>query len=563
MTCLHFHTMDLFVVGFFRRALLWVCSLFAVFVFRCWYKYRSLDNKCSGMPRFLYGSLFEYVKHLRSITCVGDIPTLSIIFQMTCGYCEVFRKQQLFFISLPFKPYIVLFNAKLIKSVINHPACLDKAEKYSLLSCIFKEGLVTSNGMKWSKRRKDINPTFHSEVLRSYIHIFNEQAAKLVKKMSDLLHLPHVEVDTLLSQCALDIICETAMGYKLNAQDGNGEAKRYTEVIHRAAKLIVERVFQPWTYHDDSYFRFFPKGRELKQLADVMQNFSRKVIEEKKASLLEQAKDSIANNNCTDEDKLSKKRSVFLEFLLEHHLKNPSFTLNDVQEEVCTFMAAGHDTTAITLRWVLLLLGLHPDIQDAVIRELDSVFGSDPLKPVTHDDINELNYMDCVIKETLRLYPPLPIIGREVTGDIEIEEEPVCQDSPKDVLSVSGLGIELAIPFIKHIIPKGSVVVFHIYMLHRDPEVFVNPRKFNPARFLPENNADRSPCAFIPFSVGHRNCIGQRFAMMELKVILSHILRNFTVTSLDQRDKIPLTWEISLMNCKPIRLRLNGRHLKQ
>ncbi|PRD27938.1 UNVERIFIED_CONTAM: Cyp4c3 [Trichonephila clavipes] len=108
-------------------------------------------------------------------------------------------------------------------------------------------------------------------------------------------------------------------------------------------------------------------------------------------------------------------------------------------------------------------------------------------------------------------------------------------------------------------VPKDSSCTVAVYILHRDASVFPAPEKFDPDRFLPENSTNRNPFAYIPFSAGPRNCIGQRFAMMEEKVIVSSILRNYTIESLDQRDKIPPAPELILRSSTPIRIRIRPR----
>ncbi|KFM61117.1 Cytochrome P450 4V2, partial [Stegodyphus mimosarum] len=96
-------------------------------------------------------------------------------------------------------------------------------------------------------------------------------------------------------------------------------------------------------------------------------------------------------------------------------------------------------------------------------------------------------------------------------------------------------------------------------MLHRDPEVFPNPEKFDPERFSPENIAKYDAFSYIPFSAGCRSCIGQRYAMVEMKIILSHVVRNFKVTSLDPRDKMNIYMKVTLKSVNPMRLRLSLR----
>lgn len=228
-----------------------------------------------------------------------------------------------------------------------------------------------------------------------------------------------------------------------------------------------------------------------------------------------------------------KRLQTFLDILLRHSLDtDTSFSDDDIREEVDTFMFEGHDTTAVAISWSLYLIGLHQDHQAKVYEELSSVLGNDPQRQILIDDLKELKYLDCVIKECQRLYPSVPITGRESTEDFKLGDQ---------------------------VIPKGSTIDVFIYALHRDPEVFPDPERFDPSRFLPENSNKRHPYAFIPFSAGSRNCIGQRFAAMELKIIVATILRNFRVAALDHRDKLLVSSDLVLRAAGGLRLSFSHR----
>ncbi|GFQ95239.1 cytochrome P450 4c3 [Trichonephila clavata] len=116
-----------------------------------------------------------------------------------------------------------------------------------------------------------------------------------------------------------------------------------------------------------------------------------------------------------------KKRSL-LNMLLEHHLQMQDFSEEDIIEELITFIVAGHDTTSAAMTWTLYMLGLYPDIQKKVHEELDWIFGEDVKRPSTEDDLRDMKYLECVIKETLRLYPPVPFFGRQLSEDTTICE---------------------------------------------------------------------------------------------------------------------------------------------
>ncbi|GBN29366.1 Cytochrome P450 4c3 [Araneus ventricosus] len=253
----------------------------------------------------------------------------------------------------------------------------------------------------------------------------------------------------------------------------------------------------------------------------VLQDFSRSVIREKKDRYLKGG-----NNN----DK--RKRKALMDMLLERHFEFQDLNEEDIREEVDTFIMEGHDTTAVSLMWALFLIEHHPDVQSKLHEELDRTFGKDVDTPISVNDLNHLDYMECVIKESNRIYTVIPIYGRQF-----YEDTTICG----------------------YTIPKGSSGIVLSYYLHRDETVFPDPEKFDPDRFLPENEINIPDFTYIPFSAGPRNCIGKKFALMEMKTILAAILRRFELHSLDGRDKVLPLMQVTLHPSIRIRIRFRCR----
>lgn len=178
-----------------------------------------------------------------------------------------------------------------------------------------------------------------------------------------------------------------------------------------------------------------------------------------------------------------KKRLAFLDLLLESAQNGALISDKEIKEQVDTIMFEGHDTTAAGSSFFLSMMGIHQDIQQKVVQELQDIFG-DSDRPATFQDTLEMKYLERCLMETLRLYPPVPLIARQLKEDLKLS---------------SG----------DYVIPAGATIAVVTYKLHRNENIYPNPTKFDPDNFLPERQANRHYYAFVPFSAGPRSCVGQ------------------------------------------------------
>lgn len=215
-------------------------------------------------------------------------------------------------------------------------------------------------------------------------------------------------------------------------------------------------------------------------------------------------------------------------------------------EEVDTFILAGYDTISMNLIYALRCLAMYPDVQAKCYEELQECIPED-LSGLNMKQLNNLKYLDCFIRETLRLYPSVPTVKRECIAD-----------------TVVGGNLFL---------PKRTHINLHIYDIHRNPKYFQDPEVFRPERFM--SSEKRHPYAFIPFSVGQRNCIGksifrglklfainiyflgQKFAILEIKTLLIHILQNFQLQSVSDCEELKFSTGLLLRTNTNVKIKLN------
>lgn len=374
-------------------------------------------------------------------------------------------------------------------------------------------GLLTSDKDIWKTRRKVLTPAFHFRVLDDYVPVMNRRASELVKKL-DSLSGDHFDLLPVMRIAAFGILFETAMGIQL---DENEVLKTgFLQVNDELSSSIIARMLNIYHWLDITY-RLSSEGKQFYQKVELIKEYTQKILKTRKATYKAGAADKDG-------------RKSFMDILLRMHMDEGIFTEDEIREEVNTFMIGGFDTTATAAAFAVHLLGNHPEVQEKVHDEIDAVFGGDRERPVTIDDIRRLKYLECVLKETLRLYPPIPAIARKVDEDIVIG---------------------------KHTIPKGTVSIVMIYFLHRHPRFFDNPDSFVPERFL--GHQDRHPFLYIPFAGGARNCIGQKFAQLEDKILLAHIMRRFKVESSLPMNQLQMSLELVLRPTQGLHLKLAPR----
>uniref|UniRef100_A0A1L8EFT6 Putative cytochrome p450 4d2-like isoform x2 n=1 Tax=Haematobia irritans TaxID=7368 RepID=A0A1L8EFT6_HAEIR len=411
-----------------------------------------------------------------------------------------------------------------IEVILSSPQHITKNNLYELLHSWLGTGLLMSTGKKWHSRRKIITPTFHFKILEQFVDIFDQQSSVMVKRLTDQADgKTPINIFPVICSMALDIIAETAMGVKINAQ--SNPKFPYVQAVFHVTNITAKRFINVW--HRINWIFRLTAPADYKLLNDsikLMHDFTENIIMERRETL--QKSLSQDYHNTEDENELGqKKRMALLDVLLQSTISGSPLSNEDIREEVDTFMFEGHDTTTSGISFALYLISRHPEVQKKIIEEIVEVIGSDVERPVTLRDLGELKYLECVIKESLRLYPPVPMIGRYFTEDVDIRGRKV---------------------------PAGTNYTVGIFVSLRNPKFFPDPESFKPERFLNESADKIDPYAFIPFSAGPRNCIGQKFAVLEMKSAISKMLRHY--------ELLPLGPEVRPMMNLILRS-ANGNHI--
>ncbi|XP_058117996.1 cytochrome P450 4d1-like [Anopheles ziemanni] len=395
-------------------------------------------------------------------------------------------------------------DPKDIEVLLASPKYIEKSTEYNFVRPWLGNGLLTSSGRQWQTHRKMITPTFHFKILEHFVEIFDRQSNTFV----DILRLyaksgETFDVFPLVTLCALDVICESAMGTKVNAQL-NSESE-YVKAVKEITNLIQVR-FYDFIIRYEFFFRMSSNRRRQRKVLNVLHGYTNSVIQSRRQELRSTDSPTNAPDGAANELESEvgiKKRMAFLDMLLQATVDGRPLTDEEIREEVDTFMFEGHDTTTSAISFLLQCMAKHPDVQQKVFEEVRGIVGEDRKQPATMAMLNDMSYLDLVIKETLRLYPSVPMFGRKLLQNTEINGK---------------------------IFPANCNVIVLPFFLGRNPDFFPNPEKFDPERFNVERSAEKTnPYQYIPFSAGPRNCIGQKFAVAELKSLVSKVVRHYEI----------------------------------
>ncbi|XP_017749209.1 PREDICTED: phylloquinone omega-hydroxylase CYP4F2 [Rhinopithecus bieti] len=398
----------------------------------------------------------------------------------------------------PVFPLLSLCHPDIIRSVINASATLAPKDKffYSFLEPWLGDGLLLSAGDKWSRHRRMLTPAFHFNILKPYMKIFNESVNIMHAKWQLLASGGSARLDMFehISLMTLDSLQKCVFSFDSHCQEKPSE---YIAAILELSALVSKR-HQQIPLHIDFLYYLTPEGQRFRRACRLVHDFTDAVIQERRRTLPSQGVDDFLQ---------AKAKSKTLDFidvlLLSKDEDGKELSDEDIRAEADTFMFEGHDTTASGLSWVLYHLAKHPEYQARCRQEVQELLKDREPKEIEWDDLAQLPFLTMCIKESLRLHPPVPVISRHVTQDIVLPDG--------------------------RVIPKGITCLLSVFGIHHNPTVWPDPEVYDPFRFDPENIKERSPLAFIPFSAGPRNCIGQTFAMAEMKVVLALTLLRFRV----------------------------------
>ena len=338
--------------------------------------------------------------------------------------------------------------------------------QYRALSLVTGEGLLTSDGEAWRRQRRDLQPAFHHSALQDIGAHVSSATDRVARQWSYLPAGTVVDVDAFMMGAALEVVAASLM-----STDLTGRSSDIAAATLEALDVVVARARVPIT---PPRWMPTPANRTLHRSVARLDSAVADMVS--------------ARTDSPGEDLLGMLLAVRDE-------SGRPLQIEQIRDQLVTFIVAGHETVASALGWAWGLIATHPEVGDRIAEEADAVA---PGRAVTFDDYRDLAFTRAVIDETLRLYPPAWLITRsaihaDVLDDVEV--------------------------------PAGALVIMSPWLLHRHPQLWDDPQAFRPERFL--DGVDRF--SHIPFGAGPRLCIGRDFSYVESVLMVAELARRFTV----------------------------------
>ncbi|XP_045484968.1 cytochrome P450 4d2-like [Pieris rapae] len=384
--------------------------------------------------------------------------------------------------------------------------CLEKDNITNLFKEVIGDAGIYAPVSTWIHRRKMLIPAFGPKIIKSFVSIQARQAQDLSEQLEidgrvgsgEFSIWPYVSAYTLSS------IAETALGIKLDAlRDPNIP---FLKAIQDVLCLMSSRILKFWLWPQFIY-KYSNLHADIQRSTTLLYSLPDKIIKEKRETL---------HSNDT---KLIKEKQIifgqgedtksFLEHLIILSKEDNRLSDKELREEILVMMLAGTDSSAVAIGYTLVLLAKYPEIQEKLYNEIKNNFGNSD-RPMQSEDLLVLQYLNRVVKESIRLFPPVPVIIRKA-GDEEAHLP-------------SGI-----------ILPRETSIVISFWGMNRDPKHWGPTADY----FDPDRFSDDQLVNYASFSLGPRNCIGYKYALQSVKIAVASIIRHYKVVGEPEKGPVP------------------------
>uniref|UniRef100_A0A673HWX8 unspecific monooxygenase n=1 Tax=Sinocyclocheilus rhinocerous TaxID=307959 RepID=A0A673HWX8_9TELE len=423
-------------------------------------------------------------------------------------------------------PILMVTDLEMIKAIMVKECYSTFTNRRVNLAGPFADGITVVKDERWKRIRSSLSPYFTSGRLKEIFPIAVTHADRFIKNMQKKDNKQPVKVKEVVAPYSLDVVTSSSFSVDIDS---------------------INNADDPFVTNIKKFFKFslFSPLFLILALFPTIANLLGKM----RISLFSRSSMEFFYNvlkKIKDEHRESNGRVDFLQLMLQNQIPGDHFedtdeqpakglTDHEILSQSLVFILGGYETTSTTLTYLLYNLATNPDCLEKLVEEIDTNFPPDT--PITYDALMKIDYLEMAINESMRLLPTAPRLER------------VC----KKTVELNGVTI-----------PKDTLVGIPTYVLCRDPQLWESPDEFRPERFSPESKSEINQYIFMPFGLGPRNCIGMRFALMIMKLLVVKLLQNFSMETCKE-TQIPLELNAMFQPKVPITLKfiLRSRKAKE
>lgn len=375
---------------------------------------------------------------------------------------------------------------------------------------LFEKGLLEMENEKWKNMRSNLSPAYTGSKLRGMFDLIQKIAQQAAQYLKDNELETDLDLKDFLSRFANDVIASTAFGFEMNSlEERENKFFKMGQAVSNFSNWVLLKVL-------------------------ILTRFN-KIATFLGVSILSEEQHKYFMTLVLDSMKTRSQKKIFrpdmINMLMEvkgigvhgvnEHKSNNNWSEEDIVAQCFIFFFAGFRTISSSLSFIIHELMENQDVQQKLKEEIKDVLESLDGSTLTYEALSKMNYMEAVISESLRKWPQIPLVHRVCTKAIDLEDPDtgrIIKLKPGDAIQVAAVGIQ------------------------RDPKYYPNPLKFDPERFSEENKKSIQANTYLPFGIGPRMCIGNRFAMLEMKALLFYLLKDVTFVP-SVKSCIPLELE--------------------
>ncbi|XP_053685848.1 cytochrome P450 9e2-like [Sabethes cyaneus] len=420
-------------------------------------------------------------------------------------------------------PVFVLTDPELIKKIMvkQFDSFVDRRPFFWNPKCkspkiIINRTLLTLMGQRWRNMRATLSPAFTGSKMRQMFELIVECSASMVthyKKRLSTVDSLELDMKDMFTKFTNDVIATCAFGIKVDSLENpenefyiNGRKMMRFNRLSVAVRVLAIQLFPRIMdvlgidIVDREQLDYFTNLI----LRTVRTRQSENILRRDMVQLLIEARNGILKHE--KETDQPEGFATVQESKVGLAQKQIEMTEIDLVAQCIIFFVAGFDTVSTCLTFFAYELAMNPQIQQRLYEEILETHQRLSGKSIDYETLQSMKFMDMCVSESLRLWPPIPMIDRLCVRDYQVDEDPL-----------------------RFTIDKGTAVWIPVHALHRDPKYYPQPERYDPERFAEENRHNLNTGAYLPFGAGPRNCIGSRLALTEVKSIVYHLLLNFSL----------------------------------